>query len=68
MLYQLKIRIKSKEGLITNPQPQTVTWEGKNGSDAVTRYADMHKDHEVLAWRDAPHGLFIVGNPNLIID
>jgi len=68
MLYELKIRIKSKERHITNPQPQVVTWEGKTEGDAALRYADAHRDHEVLAVRSVPHGLFQVGNFSLIVE
>ena len=36
---------------------QVVTWQGKDGIDAATRYVDC-KGGTVIAWRDIPVGIF----------
>jgi len=38
---------------------EVVTWEGKDGVEACHRYVDAHREAEVIAWRDIPHGLFL---------
>lgn len=60
MEYQLKV--------IVNNVRVTKLWEGATGQDACRRYQDAHRDELVIAWRDKPHGLFILGDPRQIVD
>ena len=53
MLYDLKLAGKRKE----------VTWEGRTGVDAATRYVDAHRDAEVIAWREHVQTNFIARGP-----
>lgn len=59
MEYELRV--------IINGKPQTKIWEGKNGLNACQRYSDCHPENVVTAWRDIPHGLYILGNAIQII-
>ncbi len=47
---------------------KVVTWEGKNGLNACERYADAHPGETVIAWRDIPVGLFIMGDARNIVE
>jgi len=58
--YQLKV--------IVNGLPVKMTWVGKDGPDAVKRYQDMYPDHTVVAWREIPFGLFIMGDARNIVE
>ncbi len=42
-------------------------WEGRDSSDAIARYLDMHRDQTVVAWRHYPrHGVFVYGGARII--
>lgn len=58
--YQLKV--------IINGQPTIKIWDGKDGLDASKRYQDNHPDQKVVAWREVPCGVFIMGDARNIIE
>lgn len=60
MEYELKV--------IINGKTVNRIWEGKDGLNASNRYTDCHPGHVVTAWRDIPHGLFILGDARNIVE